>query len=229
VPERTWAVGTSASLRSDTCASDPCAQRCPRPSSSAVTSHGLYGISQRWTRTSTIGHRRPIDPWLRPPRCCHGAFPTGRKSPALILAAHAWQLASHTVNDVLPSLRGLWVGLLVNLLDDGTADQPTSVDSAGPSRGVRVGCPACLAHLIRQQSWRSTAFAHVRLDRRRDQPDEPRAPMWTLTDGGSAAGRKSSQPSTRRSHTARSTVRSRAVDQLRTCAPSRREEESPCS
>lgn len=31
---------------------------------------------------------------LRPPRCCRGAFPTGRKSPALILAVHAWQLAS---------------------------------------------------------------------------------------------------------------------------------------
>src|SRR5215207_156171 len=37
------------------------------------------------------------------------SFPTSRKSPALILAVNAWQLASPTVNDVLPSLRRLWV------------------------------------------------------------------------------------------------------------------------
>jgi hypothetical protein len=45
----------------------------------------------------------------RPPRCCHGVLPTSRKSPALILAVHAWQLAAPTVNDVHPSLRRLWV------------------------------------------------------------------------------------------------------------------------
>lgn len=127
---------------------------------------GTISLTSPLARVSIDSRRRvAAPPWS-------GASSTrwrNRKGPnCTSLAVHAWQLASRTVNDVLPSLRSLWVGLLVNLLDDGTADRPTSVGSAGPSKGVRVGCPACLAHLIRQQSWRSTAFAHVRLDRRRD-------------------------------------------------------------
>jgi hypothetical protein len=57
-----------------------------------------------WTQPAVLLGTRNAS--LRPPRCCYGVFPTGRKSPALILAVHAWQLASRTVNDVLRSLRG---------------------------------------------------------------------------------------------------------------------------
>jgi hypothetical protein len=91
---------------------DACSPARPIHPSSGVNRLRWTAVAQSQATPATAYHswtgvarNAPI----RPPPCCHGAFPTGRKSLALMVAVHAWQLAAPTVNDVLPSLRRLWV------------------------------------------------------------------------------------------------------------------------